>query len=73
MHSGVPPYFDGCVPLEICSDGNDEEAGLDTHEGIIELPETTQKDKELQEEVRNWQFSMLVTNTQAPVPPKVTN
>ena len=24
MRSGVPPYFDGCVPLEICSDGNDE-------------------------------------------------
>ena len=62
---GPAKIIDGKVKLFVCTDGNDEEAVLDTHEVIAELHETTQKDKELQEEIRNWRFSMLVTNKQA--------
>ena len=62
---GPAKIVNGKVKLFVCTDGNDEDAVLDTHEVIAELHEATSKDKELQEEIRNWRFSMLGTNTQA--------
>ena len=42
---GPAKIIDGKVKLFICTDGNDEEAVLDTHEAIAELHETMQKEK----------------------------
>ena len=57
--------MDGKVKLFVCTDGNDEDAVLDTYEVIAELREPTEEDGKIQEDIKTWRFQMLVTNAQA--------
>ena len=57
--------MNGKVKLFVCTEGDDEDLVLDTHEVIAELCEPTKEDREAQRDIRSWRFEMLVTNTQA--------
>ena len=51
---GAAKIVDGKVKLFVCTDGNDEDAVLDTHEVIAELYESTKEDEALQKDIRDW-------------------
>ena len=44
--------MNGKVKLFVCTDGNDEDAVLDTDEVIAELREPTKEDGEIQADIR---------------------
>ena len=48
--------MDGKVKLFVCTDSNDEDVVLDTHEVIAELCEPTEEDIEIQKDIRTWRF-----------------
>ena len=62
---GPAKIRDGKVKLFVCTDSQDEDVVLDTHEVIAELCEPTAVDKKIQEDIRAWRLHSLVSNAQA--------